>query len=163
MLCSVPKDKSIQRDYKPQIEQHKAKNKTELLKLSIFAMLANKLFKVDGNHAITLIKDNNKMFAYDPTNLLVLNVLNKNIGEIINGKGSFKLLPMFTLIEELLNNESHQAFNRKEIIFSFENTMEHIMNNIPLLDDAYDNVHNELQSILDNYEILKAKTKKKKK
>lgn len=60
-------------------------------------MLANKLFKVDGNHAITLIKDNNKMFAYDPTNLLVLNVLNKNIGEIINGKGSFKLLPMLTL------------------------------------------------------------------
>lgn len=57
MLCSVPKDKSIQRDYKPQIEQHNAKNKTELLKLSIFAMLANKLFKVDGNHAITLIKD----------------------------------------------------------------------------------------------------------
>ena len=36
------------------------------------------------------------------------------------------------------------------------------MNNIPLLDDAYDNVHNELQSILDNYEILKAKTKKEK-
>ena len=174
MLCNVPKDKSIQRDYKPQIEQHKAKNKTELLKLSIFAMLANKLFKVDGNHAITLIKENNKMFAYDPTNLLVLNVLNKNIGEIINGKGSFKLLPMLTLnilanlnsfplIEELLNTESRQAFNRKEIIFSFENTMEHIMNNIPLLDDAYDNVHNELQSILDNYEILKAKTKKKKK
>lgn len=60
-------------------------------------MLANKLFKVDGNHAITLIKDNNKMFAYDPTNLLVLNVLNKNIGEIINGKGSFKLLQMLTL------------------------------------------------------------------
>ena len=126
MLCSVPKDKSIQRDYKPQIEQHNAKNKTELLKLSIFATLANKLFKVDGNHAITLIKDNNKMFAYDPTNLLVLNVLNNNIGVIINGKGFFKLLPMFTLIEELLNANYSRAFNRKEIIFSFENTMEHI-------------------------------------
>lgn len=83
MLCSVPKDKSIQRDYKPQIEQHNAKNKTELLKLSIFAMLANKLFKVDGNHAITLIKDNNKMFAYDPTNLLVYTFLIKTLEKLL--------------------------------------------------------------------------------
>ena len=35
------------------------------------------------------------------------------------------------------------------------------MDNIPLLDDAYDNVHNELQSLLDNYELLKPKAKKK--
>ena len=161
LLCEVPKDKSIQRDYKPQIEQNYAKNKNELLKLSILAMLANKLLKIDGNNAIALIKENDKMFAYDPTNLLVLNILNKDVGEIINGKGNFKLLPMFTLIEELLKANYSRAFNRKEIIFSFENTMEHIMNNIPLLDDAYDNVHNELQSLLDNYELLKTKAKKK--
>ena len=161
LLCEVPKDKSIQRDYKPQIEQNYAKNKNELLKLSILAMLANKLLKIDGNNAIALIKENDKMFAYDPTNLLVLNILNKDVGEIINGKGNFKLLPMFTLIEELIKANYSRAFNRKEIIFSFENTMEHITDNIPLLDDTYDNVHNELQSLLDNYELLKTKTKKK--
>lgn len=158
--------------YNIKIEQNYAKNKNELLKLSILAMLANKLLKIDGNHAIALIKENDKMFAYDPTNLLVLNILNKDVGEIINGKGNFKLLPMFTLnmlanlksfplIEELLKANYSHAFNRKEIIFSFENTMEHIMDNIPLLDDAYDNVHNELQSLLDNYELLKPKAKKK--
>lgn len=174
LLCGVPKDKSIQRDYKPQIEQTHAKNSNELFKLSFLAMLANKLLKIDGNHAITLIKDDDKIFAYDSTNLLVLNTPNKNTGEIINGKGNFKLLPMLTLnilanlnsfplIEELLNKECSRAFSRKEIIFSFENTIEIIMNNISLLDDAYDNVHNELQSILDNYEKLKVKAKIKKK
>ena len=174
LLCGVPKDKSIQRDYKPQIDQNHAKNRNELFKLSIFAMLANKLLKIDGNHAITLIKEDDKIFAYDPTNLLVLNTPNKNTGEIINGKGNFKLLPTLTLImlaninsfplmEELLNKENPPAYSRKEIIFSFENTMELIMNNIHLLDDAYDNVHSELQSILDDYEKLKVKAKIKKK
>ena len=46
-------------------------------------MLANKLFKVDGNHAITLIKDNNKMFAYDPTNLLVYTFLIKTLEKLL--------------------------------------------------------------------------------
>lgn len=172
LLCGVPNDKSIQRDYKPQIERHHAKNKHELLKLSILAKIVSKLLKIDGNHAITLIKDDNKMFAYDPTNLLVLNIPNKDTGKIINGKGNFKLLPMLTLnilvnlnsfplIEELLNKENPQAYSRKEIIFSFENTMETIAKNILLLDDAYANIHSDLHYIAIEYDKAKSKRKKK--
>ncbi len=172
LFCSVPKDKTFQRDYKPQIEQKIAKNKHELLKLSILAKIVSKLLKIDGNHAITLIKDDNKMFAYDPTNLLVLNIANKNTGEIINGKGNFKLLPMLTLnilvnlnsfplIEELLNKENPQAYSRKEIIFSFENTTETIANNILLLDDAYTNIHSDLHYIATEYNKAKSRRKKK--
>ena len=95
---------------------------------------------------------------------------NKNTGEIINGKGTFNLLPIlplnmlanlnsFPLIEELLNKDNQPAFTREEIIFSFENIMNLILNNISLLNDAYYNMHSELQSIVDNYEILKAKDK----
>ena len=68
-------------------------------------------------------------------------------------------LNSFPLIEELLNKDNQPAFTREEIIFSFENIMNLILNNISLLNDAYYNMHSELQSIVDNYEILKAKDK----
>lgn len=172
LFCSVPKDKSFQRDYKPQIEQKRAKNRRERFNLSILSLLANKILKFDGNHAITLIKDEDKFFAYDPTNLLVLNILNAKTSEVINGKGNFKLYPnlslcmnanlnSFPLIEELLNKENPQAYNRKEIIFSFENTMETIANNILLLDDAYANIHSDLHYIAIEYDKAKSKRKKK--
>lgn len=172
LLCDVPKIRSIQRDYKPQIEQKYESNNIERLKIPIYSLLMRKILKFNANHAITLIKENGKFFAYDPTNLLLLNILNKNTGEIINGKGYFNLYPILTLcmtanlnsfplLEEILKNNVSKTFNRKEIIFNFENTIEHIINNIPLLDDAYTNIHSELQAIITDYEKLKIKRKVK--
>lgn len=173
LSCKDPKEKPIEIDYKPQIEFKGEIKFKDLLELFLPPLILSNIGDDDANHAITLIKDNNNFFAYDPTNLLVLNIINKNTSEIINGKGFFKLYPIGTLctnitqnsellLKEFINSSFTPAFTRKEIIFSFENTMELIMNNIPLLDDAYDNIHSELQSIVDNYERLKVKSKIKK-
>lgn len=111
-----------------------------------------------GNHAVTLIEEDNKLFVYDPTNLFVLNVKNDNEASIINGKGVFEMKPFASLMispysdpnqlfEKLLSDNIEPAYTRKEIIFGFENMVELLNSNISLLDDAYDNIHSELEII----------------
>ena len=51
------------------------------------------------------------------------------------------------LYEKLLSENVKPALSRKEFIFSFENLIEIINKNISLLDDAYDNIHKDLEYI----------------
>ena len=66
-------DKNIKSNYKFDIERksEKAKKKTEILNLAMCPIM-----KKIGNHAFTLIEDNNKLYIYDSTNLMLLNVIN---------------------------------------------------------------------------------------
>lgn len=56
-------------------------------------------------------------------------------------------LESYYLIEKLFSEKLGQTYKRKEIIFSFENIMEIIEDHIKLLDDAYENIHPELEVI----------------
>ena len=115
---------------------------------------------------MTLIKDNNKMFVYDPTNLAVLKINSKDSASLINGTGTFVIKSMETLlfmpnadhknlIEQLILVNHYPSYSRKEIIFSFEEMMELLKNNLPLLDSAYENIHPKLEDVCSQIDKLK--------
>ncbi len=159
LSCKVPtKKEAISCDYKPEIERNVKSNISSKVFTSIIMCIFKRMINQTGNHSITLVEENDKLFCYDPTNLFVLNLIDENTASIINGKGNFDIKPLSTLItqsnadpnhlfEKLLYDDIKQAFTRKEIIYSFENIMELIKNNINLLDDAYDNIHSNLEII----------------
>jgi len=153
--------KDVSWSYQSEIERNVENNiSSRILNIILspfIKILTNKL----GDHAVTLIEENDKLFIYDPTNSYVLNIKNSDIATIINGKGDFKLKPFSALmvtsdmadmesigvLEKLLFDSINPAFNKKEIISTFENIMELIQDNKKLLDDAYDNIHCELEFI----------------
>lgn len=174
LTCKVPTGKkAISCDYRPEIERNEKINISSRVFSSFMTLFLGGLINKFGNHAITLIEENGKIYAYDPTNLYALNIKDASTASIINGKGEFQIKPLTTFIiapysdpnhiyEKLLLGDIEPALSRKEFIFSFENLMELVNNNISLLDDAYDNIHSDLEyidkqtdEIGDNYKALK--------
>lgn len=111
-----------------------------------------------GNHAITLIQENGNIYAYDPTNISALNIKDSSTACIINGKGEFQIKPLTSIVmnpytdsnhicEKILLSDIEPALTKDEFILSFENLMELLNNNTSLLDDAYDNIHSDLEYI----------------
>ncbi len=159
LICKVPtKKNAISCDYRPKIERNTKINISSRVFSSLMGFFLGGLINKFGNHAITLIEENGNMYAYDPTNLYVLNIKNSSTASIINGKGEFQIKPLMTFIidsnsdpnhlyEKLLSENVKSALSRKEFIFSFENLIEIINKNISLLDDAYDNIHKDLEYI----------------
>lgn len=157
--CKVPTGKNkIVRYYTPNINRNIENNYISKLLNKSTMFLLKGLVKKTGNHAVTLIEDNNKIYIYDPTNLYSLNVIDKDTASVINGKGYFDIKPftslLFTansdpncLFEKLLNGNIKQAYTNNDIKISFEKVLEVINNNLSLLDDAYDNIHSELEFI----------------
>ena len=155
----VPTKKgTIKINYYPEIERKFSSGKINHLLFSSFMFFLKPITKIVGNHAVTLIKDNSKMFVYDPTNLAVLKINDKNSASIINGYGTISIKPMETLFlepncdphnlsEQLILGNSFSPYSRKEIIFTFEEIIELVKSNINLLDSAYDNIHHELEFI----------------
>lgn len=157
--CKVPETKkNISRDYYPNIERNIKSNIPSNILNKILMPFSNLIESKVGNHVITLIEENNKLFIYDPTNLYVFNIVDENTASIITGNGNYYIKLFSTLMfnpnpdpnqlfETLLSNNVYPAFDKNEIIFSFENILELINNNISLMDDAYDNIHKELEVI----------------
>ena len=166
LLCKMGKDKEYKRDYIPQIERKIKKlsiPKKMLFSARNFVMqgIINKF----GNHAVTLIEDDSKLYIYDSTNLLVLNILDSNTATLITGTGEFGLRPLTTipllshadpnqLFEKLLSNNIKPAYTRDDIVSSFDNIINLLNNNRGLLDDAYDNIHQELEIINNQIEEI---------
>lgn len=165
LLCNIPtKKNSIKINYHPNIKMQYRNEKLNNILFSLLSVPLNPISKVLCNHAVALIKDNNRFYIYDPTNLLVLNVLNENSASIVNGTGIFDIkllntLPLIVepkhnqLLEQITFNHTTKNYSQEEVISSFEKIIELLKNNIKLLDDAYENIHSELELI--NNEIEK--------
>ena len=157
--CKCPTSKKdIICNYRPEITRNQQSSIWGNFSSKALNILVKGLINRMGNHTVTLINDDNKLFIYDPTNLYILNILNSEQASIINGQGIFEMKPHSSLLidsncdpyhlfEKVLSNETQSAFTRKEIIFSFENTLDLIKNNIDLLDEAYDNIQPDLAFI----------------
>ncbi len=172
--CKVPTEKNaISCDYRPKIERDIKSNISSKVLSSFMIFFLGGLINKVGNHSITLIEENGKIYAYDPTNIYALNIKDSQTASIINGKGEFQIKPLMTfmldpcsdpnhIFDKLLLGDIKPAFSRKDFIFSFENLMELINDNISLLDDAYNNIHDDLKyidkqtnEIGGNYKVLK--------
>ena len=158
--CKVPTKKgSIKKDYIPSIYRNIRTDSYNILfskyLIPMFGFLTDKV----GNHAVTLVEDENKLYLYDVTNLFALNLVDDRRASIINGTGEFNIKPLFTsmfipnadpnfLFEKVMNNKLGEKLDRNEYIFKFEKIIDLIVKNIKLLDDAYDNIHSELEFIV---------------
>lgn len=159
LACEVPTKKgAVSCDYRPKIKRNSDDNLSSKISNDLLVLFFGGIIKIFGNHAITLISENGSMYAYDPTNIVALDILSSSKASIINGEGEFQIKPIETLItnphsdphrlyENLLSGNIQPAFTRKEFIFSFENLMELLNDNLALLDDAYDNIHKDLEFI----------------
>ena len=182
LQCKIPtKKNAIERGYTPNIQRNvNVGIITKLFSKSLEPVLKGLTNKF-GNHAITLIEDNDKLYIYDSTNLYVLNISGKNKASIINGNGSFELRPLKTLLlsphadpnnlfYKLVGDEEiKEAFSEEEIKDSYEKTIETASNNQELINDAYDSIHSDLlfinrqtDEIGNTYEVNKIISKKKK-
>ena len=159
LLCKVPNKKnSIKINYYPNVKIQYKNKKLKNILISFASLPLKPISNFLSNHAVTLIKDNKSYYVYDPNNLVVLNILNENKASIINGTGIYDLKPITTLalnpkainnqlLEQIAFNNISQVYSRKEIIFSFEKIIDVLNDNIKLLDDAYENIHSQLEII----------------
>ena len=168
LLCKIPTQKGkICFRYRPDIERKVKRG--SFIKTLLLAPLAPLITSKMGNHAITLIKEKDKYLAYDPTNLAVLNIKDDKKASLVTGSGNFdlKLTASFmmgdsngALFAQMLEKPIVPALEAKETIFNFENTLETIKENKSLLDDAYINIHGELEFI--DKELSQKKKQEKK-
>ena len=116
------------------------------------------LRKRKENHAISLIEDNGNLFAFDVTNMYVLNIINSKIAKVINEDEIFKINPSLTLseypncdpyhlLEKLLFEQIPSAFNKDDIEMAFSKILELSRENVSLFDSVYENVHSDLEFI----------------
>lgn len=142
-------------DYKPKIKKHVNKIKeNEILK-----KFNNKIECKIGNHAVNLIKDGEKLYIYDVTNMALLKIKDKDYASIINGSGNFELKMLtstllfdncdrFNLFEEVvLENEIDDYYTRKEYMNSCRKIVKLLNENENLLVDCYNHIYNDLETI----------------
>ena len=122
--------------------------------------LATPLIKKIGNHAFVLIRENDRLYIYDATNLCVFEVDDAFNASLINGKGISELHPYFSFINikdvsketialdglfEL--DDLSSPYSRKDFIVTSENNIEMFNRNISLLDDFYADAFGDISKI----------------
>lgn len=96
LLNKITSKEEIKKFYVPEIERNIIKPYNIITKAMplVFKPIINKI----GNHAFNLIEDNGKLYIYDSTNLLFLQLDSTIVADILAGKGVFKLTPYLSYI-----------------------------------------------------------------
>ncbi len=164
-------DKHMTRNYEIGITRNFAK---ENLIVKILTFLFSPLSKKIGNHAFCLIEDGEEFYLYDPTNVLALNILDKNNANVIDGRGAFKLNPIYSYInnstdkslETLKKLNAYSIFKPLDVSFGnvLHRNLKYIDQNKPLLDDFYDEIRGDVNNIawaVQNAKAMKRQYKEK--
>lgn len=156
----------FERDYIPPIDRPRHKDN---IISRINYLLTTPITNIIGNHAFNLIRENNKFYIYDVTNLAMLKIVNCTTAENICGTGTVVLHSLVSYLFaqndisiNVLNdfittlNFLQCPYSRRDFICLFEELLELFNKNKKLIDDCYDEVHDDIITIA-NY----AKVKKK--
>ena len=172
LICTAPtRTKEIKISYEQPIQTNhkKSKNKKKLI------ILSKSIIKDFGNHAVVLLKDEEGMGIYDPTNLLLLNIENINTAKLENGEGTFKINPVATLklmpycdqnnLFEQLESKDMQGiwYSEEKFIASTRKVLNIMKSNVPLIKDCYNDVYGNLINISNSIDIIGNPSKIKKK
>lgn len=165
MSCSFDK-KDICMDYEPEIEK-----KIKRLRLSTIIKLkfmnSSDGLDIGGNHVCTLIEDDNKLYLYDSTNFLLLDVCDLNTARVINGSGNFELHPYYSysdsssdmedevlgkfilagLHKNIFVNIYKSPYDSNDYRLFWEKDLLLFRSNISLLEDFYADVKGDIDKI----------------
>lgn len=145
-----------ERSYKVDIERVASKTK---LSYKMMTLLIKPIIKKVGNHAFNLIKENDKLYIYDSTNLSAFKLEDKNKCIMIPGKGIVNLKPYFSYYINLSKKSTdalnflhstdyfEAPYNKKDFIVTWEECFELFLNNTSLLDDFYNEVKDDIMKI----------------
>ena len=145
------------------IERQKNISKLEQLKYNLATPFTNIIARKTGNHEIVLINDEKGLYYYDPTNLCTLNPNSFDKGNLINGKGYYKIIPdSFVIpfstneIEEiiyklLVNDNASRNLSCNNFYESLNKVSKIINDNKDMLDEAYSDALPRISNI--NHEI----------
>ena len=160
--------KELKNNYVIDIERN-AKNPKPLTK--VLPIILQPLVKRMGNHAFNLIEENSKLYIYDATNLILLELNDKYIASLLVGKGEFSLKPYLSIafndeksrkLLYLLNEtkEFSTPYTRKDYIITSENSMELFNSNKSLLDDYHEDINNDIVNIANSVDYYKKNKRK---
>lgn len=140
--------------YKPKIKREIGK-----VKVNFIDNILSHLCKTNFNHAFNLIKENNKLYIYDPTNLFIAELKNTKEAKLISGIGRFNLNPYYSYcinssqkskdtLDLLLDNNSLTIpYNEQDFIEIWEKCIEIFMTNTNLLSDFNYEIMNSIENI----------------
>lgn len=132
---------------------YRIKIKTRNIEIEEKENILKKYLKKDANHVFNLIEENDKLYIFDPTNLLLHKLINKYKSSLINGKGEFRLYPYQShmncanikeveLLDKLLTSSDYSSpFIKEDLISTAEINIEIIKNSISLLEDFFKEVY----------------------
>ena len=147
-LFNGTKTNNMKFDYKMPIERKSSERVKRLINFNFgFKDIFRDRF---GNHAFVLIRENNRVYIYDATNLCVFEVSDAFNANLINGKGISELHPYFSFTNmkdvsrEIVAfdglfelDDLSSLYSRKDFIMTSECNIEMFNSNICLLDDFY--------------------------
>ena len=155
-LNSGMKQHNIHRTYTPPIERINLEPKKKFTLTSLFT----KRQTSNGNHVFTLIKEDKYFYIYDTTNLAVFDIKGSTKAKCIvaNTYATLYPIPSYELID---NDISYKILNDfittsdfrecpyQVDYFKFitEQSLETIMNNLGLVNDCYDESHEDIAKI----------------
>lgn len=156
--CRVP-DKLVV-NYILNIDRKVIEENGNFIELLPHAVMLKKLLSKTSNHMVTLIEDDERLYLYDVTNLCVLNFDDKMFATTVDDFNEYRInlfstLRLFpncdqdNLFEKILEDELLPRFSREDVIVSYEKVMKIIQDNILMIEDAYQDIHDDLQFITD--------------
>ena len=164
-------DKNLKASYIPKITRKKFNNNNSNKKSKENLFLALKKYKY-GTHMFTLVQEGKYLYAYDPTNFLLLDIQNINVAKLVNGKGTFKLKPYISyatnlplesrrLLKNFYTTEKFlNPYNKEYFKELFDELVNHLDKNKNVLDIYYNSIKENIRFIsnsLDAYEEIKTK------
>lgn len=162
LLCKTSKEMKF--DYHLKINKTLSEvdledSRMEILKKLIFEKIMFKISDIWKMHLVTLVKDREKFYIYDPTNIAVFNIESLDNANLVGGIGNLKLMPIKSIqigsssdffdLFRLLDNHDFKdmGYKREEVLESFEKVIKILNDNLELVVDSYKNIHDDLVKI----------------
>ena len=149
------------------IQEPALKTESMSLKKNFLHKILTPFQNITGNHLFTLIKENDKIYIYDATNFIILDIKDRFNCDNICGNGSCKIKPYYSHS----NNNSDKAlktlqylnmgtsftspYDKKKFICTWEVCHEKFSNNSLLLNCFYDEIKSNIENINANLPIIK--------
>lgn len=128
------------------------------------------LLTCKANHVFNLIEDNNGLYIFDSTNLLLQSISNYNKSKLVNGTDTYKLYPFqsymlctskqeLELLDKLVEEKQiYMPYTKHDLIAASEVNIELLNHSTNLLKDFYTGARPNIMAISKETSKIKIKT-----